>query len=154
MFVGKDGTPIREELIRDAIVCEDLMEHMVIATQGFLCVKPCASDSSCSVVDRQMEVPGLAGDPFVGGSVHLLHFAEISASGAPGVGIFDCHKIGLDGIGFLLEEAFSFLIRSSFLIRFFLAFVTLGERIDSASSILATEEGEIRMFSRSSRSSV
>ena len=31
---------------------------------------------------------------------------------------------------------------------------TLGERIDSASSILATEEGEIRMFSRSSRSSV
>ena len=59
LFVGKDGTPIREELIRDAIVCEDLMEHMVIAAQGFLCVKPCASDSSCSVVDRQMEVPGL-----------------------------------------------------------------------------------------------
>ena len=26
MFVGKDGTPIREELIRDAIVCEDRME--------------------------------------------------------------------------------------------------------------------------------
>ena len=101
---------------------------MVIAPQGFLCVKPCASDSSCSVVDRQMEVPGLARDPFVGGSVHLLHFAEISASGAPGVGIFDCHKIGLDGIGFLFGRSIFFFDKEFFFDPFFPGFRNSGRK--------------------------
>ena len=111
LLVGKDGTPIREELIRDAIVCEDLMEHMVVAIRGFLGVKPCAGDSTCSVVDGQMEVPGLSGYPFVGGGVHLLHFAEISASGTSGMGVFDSHKIGLDGICFFFGRSVFFFYK-------------------------------------------
>ena len=87
----------------------------------------------------------LAGDPFVG-RVHLPYFAETSIWGA-GSGHLDCRKIGL------MASAFgrSILIRSSFDPVF--PAVTLGERIDSASSILATEEGEMAGCSRSSRSS-
>ena len=52
-----------------------------------------------------------------------------------------------------LEDASSFFARSSFSMRFLLSFVTFGERIYSASSILETEETEMCMSSRSARSS-
>lgn len=88
-FVRKNCTLVGEEFIGDAIVCENLEEYMVVAVQGFLRVEPSASDGVSGIVN-QMEVSDLAGHPFIGRGIPLLQFTEISASGAPGMGIFDC----------------------------------------------------------------
>ena len=122
LFIGKNGTAVGKELIGDAIAREDLVEYMVIAVQSLLCIKPGAGNSSGSVINCQMQVPDLSGDPFIGGGIHLLHFAEIRTSGASGMGIFNRYKIGLEEIGFLFGRGLFFFFEESFSDPFFLAF--------------------------------
>ena len=99
-------------------------------------------------------MPDLSGDPFERSSVHLLHFAEISASGASGMCVLNRHEIGLDGSRFLFGRGKLLFCKEFFFIRFLLALVAFGERIYSASRILETEDTEREMPSRSARSSV
>lgn len=123
---------------------------MIIAVGSLQRIKPCAANRARGIINGEMEMPDLNRR----GRVHLLHFAEISASGVSGMSVFDCHKIGLDGVGFLLGRSEFLFSRSSFLIRFLFAFVTLGERIYWALSMVETEETERRIPSCSSRSSL
>ena len=39
LFIGKNSPLVCEELKRDAIIGENLVKHMVIAVQGFLCIE-------------------------------------------------------------------------------------------------------------------
>ena len=93
LFIGKNSTAVGKELIGDAIAGEDLVEYMVIAVQGLLCVKLGAGNGTGNVINCPMQVSDLSGDPFIGSGIHLLHFAEICASGASGMGIFSRYKL-------------------------------------------------------------
>ena len=89
LFIGKNSTTVCKEFIRYAIVLEDLVEYMIIAVESLLSIKPGTGDGAGGVINGEMQVPDLSGDPFIGSSIHLLHFAEISASGTSGVSILN-----------------------------------------------------------------
>ena len=81
LFVGKNSAPVCEKLIRDAILGKNLMEYMVVTIQGFLGIKLAPGNAACSIIYGKMQVPYLTGNPFIGGSIHLLEFTKISCPG-------------------------------------------------------------------------
>ena len=76
-FIGKYRAAIGKELVGNAVICENLMKNMVITIEGLLGVKPAAGNSSGRIIDGQMQMPDLSGNPFMGSRIHLLQFMYI-----------------------------------------------------------------------------
>ena len=76
-FIGKYRAAIGKELVGNAVICENLMKNMVITIEGLLGVKPAAGNASGRIIDGQMQMPDLSGNPFMGSRIHLLQFMYI-----------------------------------------------------------------------------
>lgn len=79
-FVFKDGTSIRIEHRRDAVIHKDLIKDVIVAFQGLLTIEIGADDFTGGIIDSEMQVPDLTADPFMAGGIHLDHLAHIFAS--------------------------------------------------------------------------
>lgn len=69
--------------------------YAVVALERFLAVEAGAGDCSRRVLHGDVERCFFGAEPFVRRRVHLLQFAEISASGASRMRVLHGHDVGL-----------------------------------------------------------
>ena len=57
-FVFKDGTSIRIEHRRDAVIGQDLIKDVIVAFQGLLTIEIGDDDFTGGIIDSEMQAPG------------------------------------------------------------------------------------------------
>src|SRR5699024_2742068 len=95
-FIVEDGALIRHDFVRDAVLCDQLFSHFIVAVQGFLPIEVCPHYLACGILYGRMQMCAYVTKPDMFGCIHLDQLTEVLLSRPGGMCFERIHGFDFD----------------------------------------------------------